>query len=155
MHGPSQRKPIHATSENQRCRSASAYEQSGWHFWCLISKMYNSHNPQFRMCKIPAYICKPNLGICIWACWFNSFLDSSDFCHLLITFAYSLDPEPESKLRGVIRTFADNSCHFYIAWSIELEVQHIILQHICSWSVTTCLMLVVYMRYSCRQGNTI
>ena len=31
----------------------------------------------------------------------------------------------------------------YIVWSIELELHHIILQHICSWSVTTCLMLVV------------
>ena len=56
-------------------------------------------------------------------------------------------------IRGVIRKFAENSCHFYIVWSIELELQHVILQHKCSWPVTTCLMLVVYKRYSCRQNN--
>ena len=33
--------------------------------------------------------------------------------------------------RGVIRKFAENSCHFYIVRSIELESQQIILQHIC------------------------
>ena len=40
-------------------------------------------------------------------------------------------------IRGVIRKFAENSCHFYIVWLIELELQHTKLQHICSWSVTT------------------
>ena len=35
-------------------------------------------------------------------------------------------------IRGVIRKFAENSCHFYIVWSIELELQHKILQHICN-----------------------
>ena len=58
-------------------------------------------------------------------------------------------------IQGVIRKFAENSCHFYIVWPIELELQHIILQHICSWYVITCVMLVVYARYSCRQGNAI
>ena len=56
---------------------------------------------------------------------------------------------------GVIRKFAENICHFYIFWSIELELQNIIPQHICSCLVTACLMLVVYMYYSCRQGNAI
>ena len=34
--------------------------------------------------------------------------------------------------RGVIRKFPENCCHFYIVRPIELELQHIILQHICS-----------------------
>ena len=58
-------------------------------------------------------------------------------------------------IRGVIRKFAENSRHFYTVWSIELRLQHMILQHICSWWVTTCLMLVVYVCYGCRQGNAI
>ena len=43
---------------------------------------------------------------------------------------------------------AENSHHFYmyIVWSTELEFQHFILQHICSRSVTTWFMLVVYAR---------
>ena len=61
----------------------------------------------------------------------------------------------KNHIRGVIRKFAENSCHFYIIWSVELEFQHTILQHKCSWSVTPCLMLVVYVRYCCRQGNAL
>ena len=37
-----------------------------------------------------------------------------------------------SLIRGVIRKFAENSRHFYIERSIELELQHITMQHICS-----------------------
>ena len=44
-------------------------------------------------------------------------------------------------LHGVIRKFVENTYHFYIVWSIELILQHILLQNICSRSVTTCLML--------------
>ena len=38
---------------------------------------------------------------------------------------------PSVYIRGVIRKFAENSCHFYIVRTIELELQHTILQHIC------------------------
>ena len=51
--------------------------------------------------------------------------------HSILLYTYLISTK---YIRGVIRKFAENSCHFYIVWSIELELQHTILQHICSWS---------------------
>ena len=59
------------------------------------------------------------------------------------------------KYEGWSESSRKKSRHFYTVWSIELELKHMILQHRCSWLVTTCLSLVIYVRYGCRQGNAI
>ena len=88
--------------------------------------------------------------ISYYASWRANYKGSDQTACNKVRFSHS-----KAHIGGVIRKFAENSCHFYIVWSIELELQHTILQHICSWSVTTCLMLVVYVLYSCCQGNAI
>ena len=62
---------------------------------------------------------------------FSGAITCIPFSYLYMLILYSFfAPQILQYVRGVIRKLAENSCHFYIFWSIELKLQHLILQNI-------------------------